>query len=65
MFENMAAPVGFAMHEDRLATASRNLRVIEAEQGAKQKRVRQALARVLVSLANALAVPEQRETVSA
>ena len=32
---------------------------------ASQHRVRQTVARVLIALANALAVPEQRETVSA
>lgn len=38
MLENMAGTVGFAIHEDRLAKAMRNLRVIEAERTAKRKR---------------------------
>jgi hypothetical protein len=38
MLENMAGAVGFAMHEDRLQRAAKNLRLIEAEQARRERR---------------------------
>jgi hypothetical protein len=63
MLENMAGAVGFAMHEDRLARAAKNMRLAEAEQGRarRQTRVRRsvrvALAKTLLALAARLAPP--------
>ncbi len=58
MFDNsMTGAVGFAMHADRLATATRNLRLAEAEQARSGKRTRgnrvsrEAIARRLIALA--------------
>ncbi len=33
MFDNMTGAVGFAIHEDRLATAAKNLQLADAKQG--------------------------------
>jgi hypothetical protein len=61
MFDSMTGTVGFAMHEDRLAKATRNLRLAEAEQVAKDRRptdrrsYRAAIARRLVVLATRIA----------
>jgi hypothetical protein len=33
MLENMAGAVGFAMHEDRLTKAAKNIRLAEAKHG--------------------------------
>ncbi len=61
MFENMTGAVGFAMHEDRLAKAAKNLRLADAErrqQGSReavQKRYRAGIAAVLVGLAARIA----------
>jgi hypothetical protein len=61
MFDNMTGTVGFAMHEDRLATATRNLRLAEAERGAKGQRgndrrtYRATIASALVVLATRIA----------
>ena len=62
MFNSLTGAVGFAMHEDRLARAERNLRLIEAE-GAKVGRssalpgstYREAVANILMTLATHLA----------
>lgn len=57
MFENMAAPVGFAMHEDRLARAAKEMRLAEAKQGKQARKratgngQRAAVAKRLVTLA--------------
>ncbi len=56
MLENMAGAVGFAMHEERLARAAHNVRLIEAKQAATGQRAidgsyRALLARALVALA--------------
>jgi hypothetical protein len=61
MFDNsMTGAVGFAMHEERLARARRNLLLSEAEQVIQGKRTgrfvsREVLAQVLVALAERLA----------
>ncbi len=61
MFENMAGPVGFAMHEDRLARAAKEMRLAEAKQGkqargrATKHEYRQALATWLIALAARIA----------
>ena len=61
MLENMTGAVGFAMHEDRLATAAKNLRLIEAEQaragrGAHSRdSVSVVIAKALVALATRIA----------
>jgi hypothetical protein len=73
MFENMTGAVGYAMHADRLATATRSLRIREAKRVAKAARVlewqatprpayQESMARALVTLATwiapAAAVPD-------
>jgi hypothetical protein len=61
MFDNMTGAVGFAMHEDRLARATKNLRIIEAEQTRVEQRApvrgsaNVVLAKALVSLATRIA----------
>jgi hypothetical protein len=61
MFENMTGAVGFAMHEDRLAQATRNLRIMEAEATASKSRrsagttYRAAVAKSLTALAARIA----------
>jgi hypothetical protein len=61
MFDNMTGVVGFAMHEDRLATAARNLRLQEAERARPPSRdkigaaCRATLARGLTALATRIA----------
>jgi hypothetical protein len=61
MLENMAGAVGFAMHEDRLATAARNLRLREAERARPPSRgrigaaCRATLAQALLALATRIA----------
>ena len=40
MFDNLTGTVGTLMHEDRLAKATRNLRIMEAEAASKQQRQR-------------------------
>jgi hypothetical protein len=62
MFDNsMTGAVGCAMHEERLARATRNLLLSEAEQGIKGERTQRAyvsrerLAQGLVALAARLA----------
>jgi hypothetical protein len=61
VFDNMTGAVGFAMHEERLAKATRNLRLAEAEQMAKRQRedgrrtYRATIARALVVLAARIA----------
>ncbi len=58
MFDNMTGAVGFAMHEDRLARAIQNLRLAEAEQGARRGRsrriIREVIAEMLLDLATRL-----------
>ncbi len=56
MLAHMAGTVGFALHEERLARATRNLRLIEAAQSATGQRAiegsyRASLARALTALA--------------
>lgn len=57
MYENMVGVVGFAMHEDRLAQASKNMRRAEAEQGrqaradAAHRGYRAAMGRIVLTLA--------------
>ena len=54
MFDNsMTGAVGFAMHEDRLAKANRNLRLTEAEQvrGMVGATCRARIAQALMALA--------------
>jgi hypothetical protein len=57
MFDNMTGAVGFAMHDDRLARATKNLRLFEAEQATKTPRTntrrpsRERVARALMALA--------------
>lgn len=59
MFDNsMTGAVGFAMHEARLATATRNLLLMEAEATGKRRqkqvfaeRSRAVVARLLIALA--------------
>ncbi|MEO8715652.1 MAG: hypothetical protein ABI369_11620 [Acetobacteraceae bacterium] len=56
MLENMAGAVGFAMHEERLARAAHNVRLIEATRAATGQRAsdrsyRVSLVRALVALA--------------
>lgn len=73
MFENMTGTVGFAMHADRLATATKSLRIRETERVAKAARIlerqatprrsyQESMARALVTLATwiapAAAVPD-------
>lgn len=49
MFDNgMTGAVASAMHEDRLATATQNLRLAEAEQGRRRGRSRRGI-RVIVA----------------
>ena len=63
MFDNsMIGAVGFAMHEDRLATATQNLRLTEAEAATRRQRVplvgeryRVAMAKRLIALATRIA----------
>lgn len=61
MFDNMTGAVGFAMHEDRLATAARNLRLREAERGRPPSRdkigaaCRATVAQGLLALATRIA----------
>ncbi|MDQ2786519.1 MAG: hypothetical protein M3Y58_16125 [Chloroflexota bacterium] len=61
MFDNMIGAVGFAMHEDRLAKAAKNLRRAEATRGrqglsgAVQMRYREEIAAALVALATRIA----------
>jgi hypothetical protein len=61
MFDNMTGAVGFAMHEDRLAQAERNQRLLEAEATAKGQRrhagaaYRVVLAQCLIALAARIA----------
>ncbi len=58
MFENMAGPVGLAMHEDRLAQVAKNMRRVEAEQGrraAAKGGYRQVMATALSALAARIA----------
>jgi hypothetical protein len=60
MLENLAGAVGFAMHEERLARAAHNVRLIEAKRAATGQRAidgsyRASLARALVALAVRLA----------
>jgi hypothetical protein len=61
MFDNMTGAVGFAMHEDRLARAAKNLRLIEVEQARGEQRahfrgsVSVVVAKALVALATRLA----------
>ena len=62
MYDNMTGAVGFAMHEDRLARAAKNLRLLEAEQATMARRTtggrrlsRERVARVLLTLATWLA----------
>jgi hypothetical protein len=62
MFDNMTGTVGFAMHEDRLAKATRNLRVMEAEAATKRRQVpsvgeryRVVMARLMIAVATRLA----------
>jgi hypothetical protein len=64
MFENMAGAVGFAMHEDRLAQATKNLRLAEAKQarrgvtgGGYQKVVAMALSALAARIAPSVALP--------
>lgn len=70
MYENMSGPVGFAMHEDRLAQGARNLRVSEAEratngQRARDRRsIRDAIARTLMTVAERLAPTVATEKVA-
>jgi hypothetical protein len=70
MFDNMTGAVGFAMHEDRLARATKNLRLIEAEQAREGQRARvrgsvsMALAKGLVALATRLAPSVTTNTVA-
>ena len=58
MFDNMTGAVGFAMHEDRLARAIQNLRLAEAEQGARRgssrRIIREVIAEMLLDLATRL-----------
>ncbi len=56
MLAHMAGAVGFAMHEERLARAAKNVRLIEAGQAATEQRAiartsRASLVRALVALA--------------
>jgi hypothetical protein len=63
MFDNgMNGAVGFAMHEDRLAIATRNLRLMEAEAATKRQQVpvvgerrRLVMAKLLIAWATRLA----------
>ncbi|HEY7908460.1 MAG TPA: hypothetical protein VIC60_06275 [Thermomicrobiales bacterium] len=61
MLENMAGMVGFAMNEDRLAQAAKQMRLAEAEQGrrapagAAQRGYRVGIAAALVALATRIA----------
>jgi hypothetical protein len=61
MYENMVGPVGFAMHEDRLAQTTKKMRLTEAEQGrrvgkeAAHRGYRAGIAVKLVALATRLA----------
>jgi hypothetical protein len=64
MFDNsMTGAVGFAMHEARLATATRNLRLAEAEQESQWaprsvgRAYRAITARALMALAARIAPP--------
>jgi hypothetical protein len=58
MYENMSGPVGFAMHEDRLARAMKNVQVAEAVAARKSRSVtprgwtyREPIAKALIALA--------------
>jgi hypothetical protein len=62
MFDNsMTGAVGFAMHKDRLAMATENLRLIEAEEGSapvrqsSAKAYRAVVAKLLIALAARIA----------
>lgn len=61
MFDNLTGAVGFAMHEDRLATAARNLRLREAERAQPPSRgkigaaYRATIAQGLMALATRVA----------
>ncbi|MCA1668237.1 MAG: hypothetical protein LC793_12755 [Thermomicrobia bacterium] len=64
MFENMAGPVGFAMHEDRLARAAKEMRLAEAEQGRRltaggghRKVMAKAMSALATRLAPSVALP--------
>jgi hypothetical protein len=70
MFDNMTGAVGFAMHEDRLARAAKNLRLIEAEQasGGQRAHVRGSasvvIAKALIAVATRLAPSVTTSTVA-
>jgi hypothetical protein len=61
MIENMAGSVGFAMHEDRLAKAAKNMRLAEAKRGRQgspvgaRARCRAGIAAALVMVASRIA----------
>jgi hypothetical protein len=61
MFDNLTGTVGTLMHEDRLAKATQNLRIMEAEAASKRQRrsagaaYRAAIAKSLVTLAARIA----------
>ncbi len=64
MFENMAGPVGFAMHEDRLAQGAKKMRRAEAEQerratanGGYRKAVAMALTALAARIAPSVTLP--------
>lgn len=57
MLESMTGAVGFAMHEDRLAKAASNLRLLEAEQAGRgqQARSRRSCRATIAGMLTALA----------
>jgi hypothetical protein len=54
MFENMAGAVGFAMHEDRLAKAAKNMRLVAIEQGRRHRSSEETHAEYRAAIATAL-----------
>jgi hypothetical protein len=60
MYENMVGPVGFVMHEDRLAQATKNRRLVEAEEGQRTAgkvhyEYREAMGKAMLTLAARIA----------
>jgi hypothetical protein len=66
MFDNLTGTVGILMHEDRLAKATQNLRLAEAEQGRRRGTsrhdIREVVAGILLDLATRLTLVKGTQT---